>query len=160
MNNHDDFVDDYIEYRIFEESMKRSGGNKPPKKNSGCGCGTTAVIICIAVVVVLLFGSCSKSSSRPYSSGYRSSYSSSYGSSRGSSSGYSSGSTSHSSSSKPYSITPSKPTAGYRYGSKSKSSSSDLYDAKSYAYPENMYYDYPDFFWDYEDAEEYRDELN
>ena len=23
MSNHDDFVDDYIEYRIFEESMKR-----------------------------------------------------------------------------------------------------------------------------------------
>ena len=26
MSNHDDFVDEYIEYRIFEESMKGSGG--------------------------------------------------------------------------------------------------------------------------------------
>lgn len=33
MSNHDDFVDDYIEYRIFEESMKRSGG-KPPRRNT------------------------------------------------------------------------------------------------------------------------------
>ena len=28
MSNHDDFLDEYIEYRIFEESMKESG-NKP-----------------------------------------------------------------------------------------------------------------------------------
>ena len=30
MSNHDDFLDEYIEYRIFEESMKESG-DKPSK---------------------------------------------------------------------------------------------------------------------------------
>ena len=56
MSNHDDFVDDYIEYRIFEDSMKKGSGGKPPRNNSGCGCGTIAVIICIVVAIVLLFG--------------------------------------------------------------------------------------------------------
>ena len=42
MSNHDDFLDEYIEYRIFEESMKESG-NKPSKHGKrGSGCGTTA----------------------------------------------------------------------------------------------------------------------
>ena len=64
MSNHDDFVDDYIEYRIFEESMKGSGGGKPPKRNSGCsGCSTWIVIIVIAIAVLSVLGSCNKSSS-------------------------------------------------------------------------------------------------
>lgn len=28
MSDHDDFLDEDIEYRIFEESIKESGGNK------------------------------------------------------------------------------------------------------------------------------------
>ena len=28
MSDHDDFLDEYIEYRIFEESMKESGGKR------------------------------------------------------------------------------------------------------------------------------------
>ena len=47
MTNHDDFLDEYIEYRIFEESMKKTGNGKSPKKNSGCGCLTIAIIVCI-----------------------------------------------------------------------------------------------------------------
>ena len=63
MSNHDDFVDDYIEYRIFEESMKKSGGGKPPKRNSGCcGCGTWAILAVIAIVVLILLASCTVSS--------------------------------------------------------------------------------------------------
>ena len=59
MSNHDDFVDDYIEYRIFEESMKRSGGGKPPKRNSGCcGCSTWVILAVIVVVVLILLASC------------------------------------------------------------------------------------------------------
>ncbi|WP_407386488.1 hypothetical protein [Ruminococcus sp.] len=54
MSKHDDFLDDYIEYRIFEESMKRSGGGKSPRKNTGCGCGTWAVLICIVIIVLFL----------------------------------------------------------------------------------------------------------
>lgn len=66
MANHDDFVDDYIEYRIFEESMKKgSGGGKPPKRNGGCcGCFLLVMIIIIAVLAILMLGSCSKSSSK------------------------------------------------------------------------------------------------
>ena len=154
MSNHDDFVDEYIEYRIFEESTKGSGGGRPPKKNSGCGCGTIAVIICIVIAVVSLFGSCSESSSKSYLSGYRSSYSSSYGSSRSNSSSYGSGTSSNS---KPYSSSSSK-SSGYSSSSKSKNTLSDPYDAKSYAHPEDLYYDYPDDFWDYKDAEDYWDE--
>ena len=63
MSNHDDFVDDYIEYRIFEESMKRSGGGKPPKRNSGyCGCGTWAILAVIVIAVLILLASCTVSS--------------------------------------------------------------------------------------------------
>jgi len=59
MSNHDDFVDDYIEYRIFEESMKRSGCGKPPKRNSGCcGCGTWTILVVIVIVVLILLASC------------------------------------------------------------------------------------------------------
>ena len=82
MSNHDDFVDDYIEYRIFEESMKRSGGGKPPKRtNGGCGCGTWAILIVAILIVLSVLGSCSKSSKSSkctYSGSYRSKYISPY----------------------------------------------------------------------------------
>ena len=55
MSKHDDFLDDYIGYRIFEDSMKGSG-SKPPRKNTGCGCGTWAVLICIAFILLVLCG--------------------------------------------------------------------------------------------------------
>ena len=68
MSNHDDFVDDYIEYRIFEESMKRSGGGKPPKRNSGCcGCSTWVILAVIVIVVLILLASCTVSSVKSYS---------------------------------------------------------------------------------------------
>ena len=54
MADHDDFVDDYIEYRIFEESMKGSGGRKPPKKGGCSGCSTWIVVIVIAVIALTL----------------------------------------------------------------------------------------------------------
>ena len=63
MSNHDDFVDDYIEYRIFEESMKRSGGGKPPKRNSGCcGCSTWGILIVAILIVLGVLGACGKGS--------------------------------------------------------------------------------------------------
>ena len=69
MSNHDDFVDDYIEYRIFEESMKRSGGGKPPKRNSRCcGCGTWTILAVIVIVVLILLASCTVSSAKSASS--------------------------------------------------------------------------------------------
>ncbi len=39
--------------------------------------------------------------------------------------------------------------------SSSSSNKSDPYDAKSYAHPDDFYYDYREDFWDYEDAEDY-----
>ena len=89
MSNHDDFVDDYIEYRIFEESMKKSGIGKPPQRNNGGGCCTRAILIVIVIAVLLLLGSCTVSA------------------------------------------------------------------AKSYYHPEDLSYDCPNDFWDYEDAEDY-----
>ena len=56
MSKHDDFLDDYIGYRIFEDSMKGSGGCKPTRKNTGCGCGTWVVLICIVIIVLFLWG--------------------------------------------------------------------------------------------------------
>lgn len=170
----DDF-DDYLEYKMFEAGLKKKkletlikktnqpDSKYPPirmaKKKSDLGCGGWLILICLVMGTVSFFGSCSKSSSKSYSSGYRSSYSSSYSSKRSGSSGSCSGSSSRSSTSKQYSGSTSKPSYGYSSGSsKSKSSSSDPYDAKSYAHPEDLYYDYPDDFWDYEDAEEYWDE--
>lgn len=166
MSKHDDFIDDYIGYRFFVDSMKGSDGGKPTspppirmtKKSSDLGCGGWIALICIAIALISVFGSCGKNSSKSYSSGYRSSCSSSYGSSRNNSSSYSSGSSSRSSNGKSYSSSTSKPSLSYSSGSKSKSSSSDPYDAKSYAHPEDLYYDYPDDFWDYEDAENYWNE--
>lgn len=65
MSNHDDFVDDYIEYRIFEDSMKRSGDGKLPKRNSGCcGCGTWTILVVIVLVVLILLASCTVSSAK------------------------------------------------------------------------------------------------
>ena len=66
MSNHDDFVDDYIEYRIFEESMKRSDG------------GTWTILAAIVIVVLILLASntlsSAKASSLPDSYNDKSSY--------------------------------------------------------------------------------------
>lgn len=162
----DDFMDEYFEYKMFENSMKRSesrrraGQSKPTspppirmtKPSSDLGCGGWIILICIVIVVISIFGSCGKSSHKSYSSGsYRSSYSTSSYSSSSRSSYSSSSRSGSSSSSKP--VTGSRSYSGSK--SKSKSSSSDPYDAKSYAHPDDLYYDYPDDFWDYEDAEDY-----
>lgn len=80
MSNHDDFVDDYIEYRIFEESMKGSSRRKPPKSNNGGGCCTWAILTVIVIVVLILLASCTTSSSKSVSNpagSYKSSYSTS-----------------------------------------------------------------------------------
>lgn len=158
MSRHDDFLDDYIGYRIFEDSMKGSG-NKPPKKNTGCGCGTWAVLICIVIFLLGVFGSCSKSSPSGYSSSYHS-YGTFY--STHSKSSYSSSSKSYSSASsgsKPASSNTSKSLYSSKYKSSSSAKkSSGLYDAKSYAQPENFYYDNYDDFRDYDDAEEHYNE--
>lgn len=58
MDNHEDFLDEYIEYRIFEKSMKGNGG-RLSKKNSGCGFLTTAVVICAVAALVVLLSVCS-----------------------------------------------------------------------------------------------------
>lgn len=155
MSDHDDFVDEYIEYRIFEESMKGSGGGRQPKRNNGgCGCGTWAILIVAILIALSVLGSCGKSGKSTYLGSYRSNYSSSYSnrsysSSRSISSGYSSGSSS------------SRSTGAYsgnNSSSKSKTGSSDPYDAKSYYHPDDFYYDNYDDFWDYEDAEDYWEE--
>lgn len=62
MSDHDGFLDEYIEYRIFEESMKESGNSKPSKYSKrGSGCGTTAVIIVLVIIMLCVFGSCGSS---------------------------------------------------------------------------------------------------
>ena len=153
MSNSNDLIDEYIGYTIFEESTKGSGGGKPPKRNTGgAGCGTWCIIIALITLVLSAIGSCSKSSHKTYSSRYyRSSYStSSYSSShRSKSSGYTS------SSSKPSTSSSNKSNGR---GTNTKSKSSDPYDAKSYAHPDDLYYDHSDDFWDYEDAEDYWEE--
>ena len=158
MSRHDDFLDDYIGYRIFEDSMKGSG-SKPPKKNTGCGCGTWAVLICIVIFLLGVFGSCSKSSPSRYSNSYHN-YGTSY--SVHSKSSYSSSSKSYSSTSsgsKHASSNTSKSLSSSKYKSSSSAKkSSDPYVAKSYAHPDDFYYDYRDDFWDYENAEDYFNE--
>ena len=141
MSRHDDFLDDYIGYRIFEDSIKGSGGGKPPKKNTGCGCGTWAVLICIVIFLLGVFGSCSKRSPSGYSSSnysYGTSYSTHSKSDNSSSSkSYSSAS----SGSKPASSDTSKSLSSSKYKSSSSAKkSSDPYDAKSYAHPDDFYY--------------------
>ena len=81
MSDHDDFIDEYIEYRMFEESMKQcSGGGKPPKRNADkSGCGTWCMIIAVAVILLSVFGSCSNNNRKSYTSS-RSSYSTSFSS--------------------------------------------------------------------------------
>ena len=154
MSRHDDFLDDYIGYRIFEDSMKGSGGGKPPRKNTGCGCGTWAVLICFVIIVLGVFGSCSKSSPSRYSSSNHS-YSASYLTYSKSSKSYSSASSSN----KQPSSNTFKSLSSSKYKSfSSTKKSSDPYDAKSYAHPDDFYYDNYDDFWDYEDAEEYCDQ--
>ena len=155
MSKHDDFLDDYIGYRIFEDSMKGSGGGKPPRKNTGCGCGTWAVLICIVILLLGAFGSCSKSSPSRYSSSNHS-YGTSYSTHSKSSNGSSSKSYSNASSgSKPASSNTSKSLSSSKYiSSSSAKKSSDPYNVKSYAHPDDFFYDYRDDFCDYEDAEE------
>ena len=165
----DDFVDEYLEYKIFEKSLKESEAKRkarqgkptspPPmrmtKKSSDLGCGGWIALICVVIAAISIFGSCSKSNHKSFSSGaYRTSYSTSSRSSTSRSSSFSSSRSVSSSSSKPT-------TSSRSYSSskpKSKSSSSEPYDAKSYAHPDDLYYDYPDDFWDYEDAEDYWEE--
>ena len=169
MSKHDYFLDDYIGYRIFEDSMKNAGKKYPSgkptspppfrltKPSSDLGCGGWITLICMAIVAISIFGSCGKSSSKSYSFGsYKRSYSTS--SHTYSNSNLYSGSACSSS----LSDSKSNPSASSEiYSSSSKTKSNfDPYDAKSYAHPEDLYYDYPDDFWDYEDAEEYWDEHN
>lgn len=45
MSDHDDFLDEDIEYRIFEESIKESGGNKWSKYADQ----TTSSIKCVCL---------------------------------------------------------------------------------------------------------------
>ena len=139
--------------------MRDSGGGKSPRKNTGCSCGTWAVLICMVIFLLGVFGSCSKSSPSRYSSSYHS-YGTSYLSQSKSSYGSSSKSySSASSSSKPASSNTSKSSASSKYKSSSSAKKSfDPYDAKSYAHPEDFYYDNYDDFWDYEDAEDYYNE--
>jgi DNA-entry nuclease len=60
MSNHDDFVDEFIEYQIFEDSMKKSDGGNLRKRNSGClGCGTGTIIMIIALIISFSLGACS-----------------------------------------------------------------------------------------------------
>lgn len=165
----DDFVDEYLEYKLFEKSLKESEAKRkarqgkptspPPmrmtKKSSDLGCGGWIVLIIMVVAAISIFGSCGKSSHKSYSSSsYRSSYSISSRSS-------SSRSTSTSSSRSGSTVSSKSTTSSRSYSSsksKSKSNSSDPYDAKSYAHPDDLYYDHPDDFWDYEDAEDYWEE--
>lgn len=158
MSRHDDFLDDYIGYRIFEDSMKGSG-SKPPKKNTGCGCGTWTVLICIVIFLLGVFGSCSKSSPSRYSSSNHS-YGTSYSIHSKSSNSSSSKSYSNASSgSKHASRNTFESLASSKYKSSSSTKKSfDPYYAKSYAHPDDFYYDNRDDFWDYEDAEEYYNE--
>ena len=158
MSRHDDFLDDYIGYRIFEDSMKGSG-SKPPKKNTGYGCGTWAVLICFVIIILGVFGSCSKSSPSRYSSSTHS-YGTSYSIHSKSSNSSSSKSYSNASSgSKPASSNTSKSLSTSKYKSSSSAKkSSDPYDAKSYVHSDDFYYDNRDDFWDYEDAEDYYNE--
>lgn len=158
MADHDDFLDDYIGYRIFEDSMKKgSGGGKTPKRNTGgSGCSFWLIIIIILALALSALGSCGKSSTKYSPRSY--STSSHTTTSR---SNYSGGSYSNStSSSKSYSSSTSKPYSNYSSSSRSKSSLSDPYDAKTYAHLDDFYYDYSDDFWDYEDAEDYWNEHN
>lgn len=150
----DDF-DDYLEYKMFEDSLKKKKLNAyikksnqpdskyPPirmvKKKSDLGCGGWIALICMVIAAISIFGSCSKNGSKSYSSS-RSSYSSSRSS-------YSSTYRSGTSSSSSKSFT-SNPATGFKSVSKkSKSNSSDPYDAKPYAHPEDLYCDYLDDFW-------------
>ena len=160
MANHDDFLDDYIGYQIFEDSMKKgSGGGKTPKRNTGgSGCPFWLIIIIILALAPSALGSCGKSSSKYSSGSYRSSYSTSSHTSTNRSNSSGSSYSKGSSSSMSYPSSSSKSYSGNSFGNKSKSSSSDPYDTKSYAHPEDLYYDYPDDFWDYDDAEEYWEE--
>ena len=65
-----------------------------------------------------------------------------------------------SSTKKSSSTSSSKSSSSKNSSSKKSTKDDDPYDAKSYAHPDDLYYDYPDDFWDYEDAEEYWEDHN
>lgn len=72
----DVFVDEYIEYRIFEDSMKNSSGGNSRKPKKGSGCVKDVVVIILVILILSVFASCSKRSQKSYSSGsYKRSYS-------------------------------------------------------------------------------------
>ena len=52
MSNHDDFVDEFIEFQIFEDSMKNTcvGNSRKPKKCFSCVTGGVVVILVILVL--------------------------------------------------------------------------------------------------------------
>lgn len=159
MNNNDNWDDGFLDYMFYKETFGKdtssTGSSKYAPQNAsskGNGCAIALIVVAFLVFCYLL-GSCDKSSS---SRTYRSSYSSGYSSSR---SYKSTGVTNKSISSSSSYSSSSKPSGDYGYSSRSKSSASkkysEPYDAKSYAHPDDFYYDHYDDFWDYEDAEEY-----
>ena len=154
MSKHDDLLDGYIGYTIFEDSMKGGGGRRPQK--SGWGFFKWFVIISFIWTIISMIASCEASKKNEYYDTYlrkqRTPYYSSYSTSSSNSSSSSSGSSS-SRSTGTYSGNSSSKT-------KTKNSSSDPYDAKSYYHPDDFYYDHYDDFWDYEDAEDYWEEHN
>lgn len=125
-----DDYDDYLEYKMLEDSRKKDKLNAyikksnrpdskyPPlrvtKKKNDPGCSGWLILIVLVIGAISIFGSCSKTGSKSYSSDYRSSYSSSYSSSRSDSS-----------------------SGGY--GSSESKNSSYPYNAKSCDHPEDMY---------------------
>ena len=78
MSSHNDFVDEFLEFQIFEDSMKNSCVSNSHKPKKSFGCVTGAVVIILVILVLSVFGSCSKGNQKLYSSSsYRSSYSTS-----------------------------------------------------------------------------------
>lgn len=76
MSDRDDFLDEYIEYKIFEDSMKKS--TPKPQKPSGCGCGIWALIIVVILILAGLLGSCAKAERTDRLKAYTKSLSASY----------------------------------------------------------------------------------
>lgn len=135
MSTHDDFVDEFIEYQIFGDSMKNSGGGNSRKPNKGSGCGTTAVLIVLIIIVLSVFGSCVKSNQKSYSSGsYKRSYSTSSSSYSGNSSKSDSSGSSYARKAESSTVQPT--TRKYSYKSTSSKSKSgnfkDEFSAKDY----------------------------
>ena len=129
MSNHDDFIDEYIEYRMFEESMKQGSGER---RNAGkSGCGTWCVIIAVAVILLSVFGSCSNNNRKSYTSS-RSSYSTSSSGSSSHKSYSGSSSTSYLSKTTMSAIQPTTKKSTYKSYSSKSSKTEDEYSAKDY----------------------------